>query len=111
MNNLILIRHGQSLWNKERRFTGWADIDLTEEGKLEAKNAGKLIKQLNIEFDSYFTSQLKRAINTLKIILNVLNKQKSEVIVELLEAAVPIPITLNLDSIKVVGKENRSKSE
>jgi len=80
MNNLILIRHGQSLWNKERRFTGWADIDLTEEGKLEAKNAGKLIKQLNIEFDSYFTSQLKRAINTLKIILDVLGKKNAEFI-------------------------------
>ena len=44
MNNLILVRHGQSLWNKERRFTGWADIDLTEKGKLEAKLAGKLVK-------------------------------------------------------------------
>ena len=44
MNNLILVRHGQSLWNKERRFTGWADIDLTEQGKSEAKEAGKLIK-------------------------------------------------------------------
>ena len=43
MNNLILVRHGQSLWNKERRFTGWADIDLTEKGKLEAKLAGKLV--------------------------------------------------------------------
>ena len=47
MNNLILVRHGQSFWNKERRFTGWADIDLTEKGKLEAENAGKLIKSLN----------------------------------------------------------------
>ena len=47
MNNLILVRHGQSYWNKERRFTGWADIDLTEHGKLEAELAGKLIKELN----------------------------------------------------------------
>ena len=45
MNSLILIRHGQSLWNKERRFTGWADIDLTEQGKKEAKHAGELIKK------------------------------------------------------------------
>ena len=75
MNNLILVRHGQSFWNKERRFTGWADIDLTEQGKLEAKVAGKLIKELDIEFDAYFTSQLKRAINSLKIILKVLNKK------------------------------------
>jgi len=74
MNNLILVRHGQSLWNKERRFTGWADIDLTEQGKSEAKYAGQLIKELNIEFDAYFTSQLKRAINSLNIILGILNK-------------------------------------
>ena len=68
MNNLILVRHGQSFWNKERRFTGWADIDLTEKGKLEAQHAGQLIKKLNINIDAYFTSNLKRAINTLKII-------------------------------------------
>ena len=76
MNNLVLVRHGQSLWNKERRFTGWADIDLTEKiGKSEAKRAGELIKDLNIEFDEYFTSQLKRAINSLNIILEVLKKK------------------------------------
>ena len=74
MNNLILVRHGQSFWNKERRFTGWADIGLTEEGKSEAKLAGKLIKDLNIEFHVCFTSKLKRATNSLKIILEVLNK-------------------------------------
>ena len=79
MNNLILVRHGQSLWNLERRFTGWTDIDLTEKGKSEAKYAGQLINETNIEFDAYFTSFQKRAINTLKIILNVLNKQKSEI--------------------------------
>ena len=65
MNNLILVRHGQRFWNKERRFTGWADIDLTEKGKLEAEYAGHLIKELNISFDVYFTSHLKRAINSL----------------------------------------------
>tara|TARA_B100001123_G_scaffold429218_1_gene547378 strand:+ start:518 stop:1213 length:696 start_codon:yes stop_codon:yes gene_type:complete len=80
MSNLILVRHGQSLWNKERRFTGWADIDLTEQGKLEAKYAGELVKALNIEFDVFFTSNLKRAINTLNIILKILNKQNSEII-------------------------------
>ena len=46
MNSLVLVRHGQSLWNKERRFTGWADIDLTEQGKSEAKYAGELIRKL-----------------------------------------------------------------
>ena len=79
MNNLILVRHGQSLWNKERRFTGWADIDLTEEGKLEAERAGQLIKELNIEFDAYFTSQLKRAISSLNIILKILGKSNVEI--------------------------------
>ncbi|OUX37742.1 MAG: phosphoglyceromutase [Proteobacteria bacterium TMED261] len=79
MNNLILVRHGQSQWNKEKRFTGWADIDLTEKGKKEAKYAGQLIKKLNIEFDVCFTSKLKRAINTSEIILKVLNKNNIKV--------------------------------
>ena len=74
MNNLILVRHGQSLWNRERRFTGFVDIELTEDGKSEAEHAGRLIKELNIEFDAYFTSELKRAINSLNIILEILNK-------------------------------------
>ena len=71
MNNLILVRHGQSLWNLEKRFTGWTDIDLTERGKSEAKYAGQLINETNIDFDAYFTSFQKRAINALKIILDV----------------------------------------
>ena len=79
MNNLILVRHGQSFWNKERRFTGWADISLTEHGKSEARQAGQLIKELNIEFDSYFTSVQKRAMHTLEIILGILNKKNSEI--------------------------------
>ena len=74
MNNLILVRHGQSLWNRERRFTGFVDIELTEDGKSEAEHAGRLIKKLNIELDAYFTSELKRAINSLNIILEILNK-------------------------------------
>lgn len=80
MNNLILVRHGQSFWNKERRFTGWADIDLTEKGKLEAENAGKLIKSLNIEFNFCFTSKLKRAINSSRIILDIINTKNIKVI-------------------------------
>ena len=74
MNNLILVRHGQSLWNREKRFTGFVDIELTEDGKSEAEHAGRLIKELNIEFEAYFTSVLKRAINSLNIILEILNK-------------------------------------
>tara|TARA_B110000438_G_C15797548_1_gene643552 strand:+ start:442 stop:1137 length:696 start_codon:yes stop_codon:yes gene_type:complete len=75
MHNLILVRHGQSIWNKEKRFTGWADVGLTEQGKLEAHNAGVLIKDQKIKFDAYFTSRLKRANNSLEIILKVLNKE------------------------------------
>jgi len=79
MSKLILVRHGQSFWNKERRFTGWADIDLTEQGKLEAKLAGVLIKKLDISINAFFTSKLKRAIHTNEIILKVLNKSNSKV--------------------------------
>ncbi len=78
-NQILLVRHGQSFWNLERRFTGWADVDLTEHGKYEAKCAGQLIKKLNIEFDTYFTSVQKRAINTLEIILNVLSKKNPKI--------------------------------
>jgi len=79
MSNLILVRHGQSIWNKERRFTGWVDIELTEKGKSEAKHAGQLIKELNIKFDAYFASTLKRATNSLDIILKVLNEKNAQV--------------------------------
>ena len=80
MSNLVLLRHSQSKWNAERRFTGWADIELSQYGESDAKTAGELIKELNIEFDAYFTSELKRAINTLKIVLKVLNKTDVEII-------------------------------
>ena len=80
MNNLILVRHGQSLWNNEKRFSGWADIDLTDQGKLEAKRAGELIRALKIDIDAYFTSNLKRAQNSLKIILKTLKKENAKVI-------------------------------
>ena len=79
MNNLILVRHGQSLWNREKRFTGWADIDLTEKGKIEAKDAGNLIKKLNIDFDLFFTSVQKRAVNTLNIIIKILGKENLKI--------------------------------
>jgi len=69
MSKLILTRHGQSLWNAENRFTGWVDIDLSEQGVLEARKSGKLIKDLNIIIDVSYTSFLKRAIKTLSVIL------------------------------------------
>ncbi len=76
MSNLILIRHGQSTWNLEKRFTGWVDVDLTENGKQEAKKAAKLISELNIKITYYFSSLQLRAINTLKIIQETLNDNK-----------------------------------
>ena len=80
MNNLILVRHGQSEWNLENRFTGWVDVDLTPEGKLEACKAGELIKEQQIKFDYFFTSYQKRAINTLKLILNTLRIKDTQII-------------------------------
>ena len=69
MSKLILTRHGQSIWNAENRFTGWVDVDLSEQGTIEARNSGKLIKNLNINIDIAYTSFLKRAIKTLTVIL------------------------------------------
>ena len=76
MNYLILVRHGQSKWNLEKRFTGWVDVDLTENGKLEAEKAGSLIKEKNISIDIYYSSLQLRAKNTLKIIQKVLSDEK-----------------------------------
>ena len=80
MNNLILVRHGQSEWNLENRFTGWVDVDLAPKGKLEACKAGELIKEKKIKFDYFFTSYQKRAINTLKLILNTLGIKDAHII-------------------------------
>ncbi|NBO13756.1 MAG: 2,3-diphosphoglycerate-dependent phosphoglycerate mutase [Betaproteobacteria bacterium] len=65
MHKLVLIRHGESTWNLENRFTGWTDVDLTETGVAQAKEAGRLLKANGYEFDVAFTSVLKRAIHTL----------------------------------------------
>ena len=70
MHKLVLIRHGQSEWNKENRFTGWKDVDLSEQGREEAKAAGQLLKAEGYVFDEAYTSVLKRAIRTLWIILD-----------------------------------------
>jgi len=79
MSNLILVRHGQSKFNLERRFTGFYDVSLTPKGEAEAEYAGTLIKRLNIQFNSCFTSKLKRASNSLNIILKVLNISSLEI--------------------------------
>jgi 2,3-bisphosphoglycerate-dependent phosphoglycerate mutase len=70
IGKLVLVRHGQSTWNLENLFTGWVDVDLTEQGRKEASEAGKLLKQEGYEFDLVFTSVLKRAIRTMWIVLD-----------------------------------------
>ena len=74
MGKLIAIRHGQSTFNQQNRFTGWLDVDLSEKGIQEAEKAGKLLKELNLNYDVCFTSYLKRAIKTLEIVLKILEK-------------------------------------
>ena len=77
MSYLVLVRHGQSVWNLEKKFTGWVDVDLTENGKLEAKKAGELISKNNLLIDHYFSSVQLRAKNTLKIIQEKLKDNKA----------------------------------
>ncbi len=76
MSYLILVRHGQSIWNLEKKFTGWVDVDLAENGKLEAKKAGNLIRNLKVQIDFYYCSFQLRAKNTLGIIQEILNDNK-----------------------------------
>ncbi|HBH25203.1 MAG TPA: 2,3-diphosphoglycerate-dependent phosphoglycerate mutase [Cytophagales bacterium] len=73
MYKIVLIRHGESQWNKENRFTGWADVDLTDKGREEARAAGQLLKEEGFEFDKAYSSVLKRAIRTLWIALDELD--------------------------------------
>ena len=72
MVHLILVRHGQSEWNLQKRFTGWVDVDLTAQGKLEACKSGELIKEQNLQIKHFFSSFQLRANNTLKLILDTL---------------------------------------
>ena len=68
MSSIILVRHGQSVWNLENRFTGWVDVDITKNGEEEAKKAGNLLLKNNLKIDYYFTSFQLRAKRTLSII-------------------------------------------
>lgn len=70
MHTVVLLRHGESQWNKENRFTGWTDVDLTEKGREEARTAGKQLLEANLTFDVAYTSVLKRAIRTLWLALD-----------------------------------------
>ncbi len=74
MHKVVLLRHGESTWNQENRFTGWTDVDLTERGRAEAAEAGRLLREGGYVFDLAFTSVLKRAIKTLGIALDVLDQ-------------------------------------
>ena len=74
MAHLVLLRHGQSQWNLENRFTGWVDVPLTDLGETEARRAGEKIKTAGLRFDRTFTSVLQRAIRTLELVLDVLGQ-------------------------------------
>ena len=76
MSYLILVRHGQSVWNLENRFTGWVDVDLNDNGRAQAKKAGELIKEQKLNIDQYYSSFQLRAKNTLKIIQELLDDYK-----------------------------------
>ena len=73
MHSVVLLRHGESIWNMENRFTGWTDVDLTERGVGEAKRAGEMLKEAGFFFDSAYTSVLKRAIKTLWLALETMD--------------------------------------
>lgn len=73
MFRLVLLRHGQSVWNRENRFTGWTDVDLTDKGRVEAREAGRLLAEGRYEFDVAHTSVLRRAIRTLWLALDEMN--------------------------------------
>ena len=73
MAKLVLVRHGESVWNLENKFTGWTDVELSSNGIKEAHEAGKLLKNMNFHFDIAYTSVLKRAIDTLQIIIDEMN--------------------------------------
>lgn len=74
MHRLVLLRHGESTWNKENRFTGWTDVDLTDRGREEAKEAGRLLREGDFRFDIAYTSVLKRAIRTCFIALDEMDQ-------------------------------------
>jgi len=107
MSYLILVRHGQSEWNLEKKFTGWVDVDLTENGKLEAKKAGDLIKLKNINIDIFYSSFQLRAKNTLKLIKEILQDTKiSKEAWQLNERHYGALTGLNKDEMKVkLGEE------
>ena len=100
MHKLVLLRHGESAWNKENRFTGWTDVDLTEQGRKEAKTAGEVLKKEGYSFDIAYCSVLKRALRTLWIVLD-----------ELDELWIPVEKTWRLNERHYGGLQGLNKSE
>ena len=74
MKKIVLLRHGESVWNQENRFTGWTDVDLTDKGRAEARQAGRLLREAGFAFEVAYTSMLKRAIRTLWIVLDEMDR-------------------------------------
>jgi len=100
MHKLVLLRHGESTWNKENRFTGWTDVDLTEQGRQEAKTAGQVLRKDGYSFDLAYCSVLKRALRTLWIVLD-----------ELDELWIPVEKTWRLNERHYGGLQGLNKSE
>src|SRR5262249_10650825 len=100
MLQLVIVRHGESEWNKANLFTGWHDVDLTEQGQLEAKNAGEFLREDGFTFDIVFSSLLKRAIKTAWIILD-----------EMDQVWIPIRMTWRLNERHYGALEGLSKTE
>lgn len=93
---LVLVRHGESTWNEENRFTGWADVPLSKKGVEEAKQGAKLLKESGLSFDVAYTSTLSRAIKTLWIILEEMNLMYSKY----------VAFVLRFDTSPWIGTEN-----
>ena len=100
MHKLVLLRHGESTWNKENRFTGWTDVDLTEQGRQEAKAAGQVLKKDGYSFDLAYCSVMKRALRTLWIVLD-----------ELDELWIPVEKTWRLNERHYGALQGLNKSE
>jgi len=106
--HLILVRHGQSEWNLQKRFTGWVDIDLTAQGKLEACKSGEHIKELKLDIDYFYSSYQLRAINTLKLIQETLRDNRIPVKAwQLNERHYGALTGLNKDEMKLKFGENK----
>lgn len=100
MHKLVLLRHGESTWNKENRFTGWTDVDLTDQGRKEAKTAGEVLKKEGYSFDLAYCSVLKRALRTLWIVLDQLD-----------ELWIPVEKSWRLNERHYGGLQGLNKSE